>query len=139
MTRMHVKLGTVVASRTPTELFPPPSEVFEADVLPLADRVSPVVSFELGLANPAWRGRGVFLFTEDPARGFLPSLGALDVLADETEGRFETGVEEGDAISPFYDPMIAKLVTHGACRDEARAKLARSCGALLCHPVRHNA
>lgn len=71
MTRMHVKLGTVVASRTPTELFPLPSEVFEADVLPLADRVSPVVSFELGLANPAWRGRGVFLFTEDPAPGFL--------------------------------------------------------------------
>jgi 3-methylcrotonyl-CoA carboxylase alpha subunit len=79
------------------------------------------------------------LYAEDPARGFLPSIGALDVLADETEGRFETGVEEGDAISPFYDPMIAKLVTHGACRDEARAKLARSCGALLCHPVRHNA
>lgn len=71
MAPMHVKLGTVVASRTQTELFPPAAEVFDADVLPLADRVSPVVSFELGLANPAWRGRGVFLFTEDPAPGFL--------------------------------------------------------------------
>ena len=71
MTRMHVMLGTVVAGRTQTELFPPAAEVFEADVLPLADRVAPVVSFELGLANPAWRGRGVFLFTEDPAPGFL--------------------------------------------------------------------
>ncbi len=79
------------------------------------------------------------LYAEDPAKGFLPSTGKLEILADYTEGRFETGVQEGDSISPFYDPMIAKLVTHGATRDEARAKLAGACGSLLCHPVKHNA
>ncbi|MGE3691554.1 MAG: biotin carboxylase N-terminal domain-containing protein [Novosphingobium sp.] len=79
------------------------------------------------------------LYAEDPAKGFLPSIGSLETLADYTDGRFETGVEEGDAISPFYDPMIAKLVTRGATRDEARTKLARACGDLLCHPVKHNA
>ena len=79
------------------------------------------------------------LYAEDPAKGFLPSIGRLDTLVDYTDGRFETGVEEGDAISPFYDPMIAKLVTHGTDRDDARQKLAESCGALLCYPVKNNA
>jgi 3-methylcrotonyl-CoA carboxylase alpha subunit len=78
------------------------------------------------------------LYAEDPATEFLPSVGMLEILADYTEGRFETGVEEGDSISPFYDPMIAKLVTHGATRDDARSKLAEACGSLLCHPVKHN-
>ncbi len=96
----------------------------------------PLRQDELSINGWAMEAR---LYAEDPAKGFLPSIGALDVLAEETEGRFETGVEEGDAISPFYDPMIAKLVTHGATRNEAREKLARSCGALLCHPVKHNA
>jgi 3-methylcrotonyl-CoA carboxylase alpha subunit len=78
------------------------------------------------------------LYAEDPAKVFLPSVGMLEILADYTEGRFETGVEEGDSISPFYDPMFAKLVTHGATRDDARSKLAEACGSLLCHPVKHN-
>ena len=40
------------------------------------------------------------------------------------EGRIETGVEEGDAISPFYDPMIAKLIARGETREEAIGELA---------------
>jgi 3-methylcrotonyl-CoA carboxylase alpha subunit len=79
------------------------------------------------------------LYAEDPAKGFLPSIGRLDTLAYEIDGRFETGVEEGDAISPFYDPMIAKLVVHGETRDVARAKLSEACAALACEPVRTNA
>ena len=78
------------------------------------------------------------LYAEDPAKGFLPSISKLETLTVYTQGRFETGVEEGDSISPFYDPMIAKLVTRGTDRDEARAKLADACGSLLCHPVKHN-
>ena len=53
------------------------------------------------------------LYAEDPAKGFLPSVGPLDHFDLGDEGRIETGVEEGDAISPFYDPMIAKLVARG--------------------------
>lgn len=71
MARMQVKLGTVVTGPTPNEFFPAVPDVFAPDVLHLADRVSPVVTFELALANPEWRGRGVFLFTEDPAPRFL--------------------------------------------------------------------
>lgn len=71
MARLSVKLGTILSSPTNTELFPAVAEVFAPDVLPLADRVCPVVSFGLALANPAWQGRGVFLFTEDPAPRFL--------------------------------------------------------------------
>src|SRR5690606_14383278 len=54
------------------------------------------------------------LYAEDAARGFLPATGTLHHLAFPAAGsnvRIETGVREGDAISPFYDPMIAKIVT----------------------------
>src|SRR5919106_6076446 len=64
------------------------------------------------------------LYAEDPAKGFLPSVGPLDHFDLGDEGRIETGVEEGDAISPFYDPMIAKLVARGDDRNEAIAALA---------------
>jgi 3-methylcrotonyl-CoA carboxylase alpha subunit len=64
------------------------------------------------------------LYAEDPAKGFLPSVGRLEHFDLGNEGRIETGVEEGDAISPFYDPMIAKLVAWGEDRSEAIAELA---------------
>jgi 3-methylcrotonyl-CoA carboxylase alpha subunit len=59
------------------------------------------------------------LYAEDPAKGFLPSPGRIDHLNLESRVRVETGVEEGDAVTAFYDPMIAKLVVHGADRDDA--------------------
>ena len=96
----------------------------------------PMRQDELSINGWAMEAR---LYAEDPAKGFLPSIGRLEMLADYTDGRFETGVEEGDEISPFYDPMIAKLVTLGATRDEARLKLSEACGRLLCYPVKHNA
>ena len=55
------------------------------------------------------------------------------------EGRIETGVEEGDAISPFYDPMIAKLVARGDDRDEAIGGLADILDEVEVWPVRTNA
>src|SRR5206468_2490604 len=63
------------------------------------------------------------LYAEDPAKGFLPSTGSLDHFELGGAGRIETGVEEGDLVSPFYDPMIAKLVTHGATRGKAIGRL----------------
>ena len=79
------------------------------------------------------------LYAEDPAKGFLPSVGRLEHFDLGGEGRIETGVEEGDAISPFYDPMIAKLVAWGDDRAEAIGKLASILDEIEVWPVRTNA
>jgi 3-methylcrotonyl-CoA carboxylase alpha subunit len=79
------------------------------------------------------------LYAEDPAKGFLPSVGKLDHFHLGDEGRIETGVEEGDAISPFYDPMIAKLIGIGRTRDEAIEELAGMLDGVEVWPVRTNA
>jgi 3-methylcrotonyl-CoA carboxylase alpha subunit len=77
---------------------------------------------EIGLNGHAFEAR---IYAEDAARGFLPATGTLHHLAFPSEAepgaaiRVETGVRQGDAISPFYDPMIAKLVTHAADRRSA--------------------
>ncbi|SEN36756.1 3-methylcrotonyl-CoA carboxylase alpha subunit [Sphingomonas gellani] len=83
------------------------------------------------------------LYAEDPSRGFLPSVGTLEAfdLGDpaETGVRIDTGVEEGAVVSPFYDPMIAKLIAHGATREDARRDLADALSDAVIWPVRTNA
>ena len=79
------------------------------------------------------------LYAEDPAKGFLPSVGRLEHFDLGDEGRIETGVEEGDAISPFYDPMIAKLIARGDDRDEAIGELAGMLDEVEVWPVKTNA
>ena len=79
------------------------------------------------------------LYAEDPAKGFLPSVGRLEHFDLGDEGRIETGVEEGDAISPFYDPMIAKLIATGETRDDAIDGLAGMLDDVEVWPVRTNA
>lgn len=66
------------------------------------------------------------LYAEDPAQGFMPHSGKIAVLDfPERPGfRIDSGVEEGDTVTTFYDPMIAKVIAYGASRDEARLKLA---------------
>jgi 3-methylcrotonyl-CoA carboxylase alpha subunit len=66
------------------------------------------------------------LYAEDPERGFLPSTGKLIALRlPQGEGvRVDTGVEEGDAVTPFYDPMIAKVIAHATTREQALDRLA---------------
>jgi 3-methylcrotonyl-CoA carboxylase alpha subunit len=66
------------------------------------------------------------IYAEDPARGFLPSTGTLAVLEwPNGEGvRIDTGVESGGEVSPFYDPMIAKMIVHAPTREKALDKLA---------------
>ena len=79
------------------------------------------------------------LYAEDPAKGFLPSVGRLEHFDLGDEGRIETGVEEGDAISPFYDPMIAKLVASGETREKAIEELAAMLDDTEVWPVKTNA
>jgi 3-methylcrotonyl-CoA carboxylase alpha subunit len=82
----------------------------------------PMRQDEIVLDGHAFEAR---LYAEDAAKGFLPATGTLHHLwfPDEpvtgTSLRVETGVREGDTISPFYDPMIAKLVVHGPDRETA--------------------
>lgn len=67
------------------------------------------------------------LYAEDPTRGFLPAIGRLVEYREPVSGMFGTskhvrvdgGVNEGDEITRFYDPMIAKLITNGETREEA--------------------
>jgi 3-methylcrotonyl-CoA carboxylase alpha subunit len=70
------------------------------------------------------------LYAEDPENEFLPSTGKLWALEfPGGEGiRIDTGVEAGDEVTPFYDPMIAKVVAHAATRDEALDRLADALG-----------
>jgi len=91
---------------------------------------------ELRISGHAIEAR---LYAEDPSRGFLPSVGKLDHFDLGEEGRIETGVEEGDAISPFYDPMIAKLIARGDDREEALEALAAMLDEVEVWPVRTNA
>jgi 3-methylcrotonyl-CoA carboxylase alpha subunit len=79
------------------------------------------------------------LYAEDPAKGFLPSVGRLEHFDLGEDGRIETGVEEGDAISPFYDPMIAKLIASAGTRDEAIDELAAILDSVEVWPVSTNA
>ncbi len=66
------------------------------------------------------------VYAEDPAKGFLPATGHLTHLAlpnTDDDLRIELGVQAGEDVSPFYDPMIAKIVAHGPDRETARIRL----------------
>ncbi|MCH2164530.1 MAG: acetyl/propionyl/methylcrotonyl-CoA carboxylase subunit alpha [Marinovum sp.] len=65
------------------------------------------------------------LYAEDAGAGFLPATGTLSHLRFGGELRVDTGVQSGDTVTPFYDPMIAKLIAHGPNRAAAFAKLAK--------------
>ena len=79
------------------------------------------------------------LYAENPATGFLPSIGPLDHLAFPEEPRIDTGVEQGGEVSPFYDPMLAKLIAWGETRDEAIDLLRDGIDGTEVWPVKTNA
>ncbi len=81
------------------------------------------------------------LYAEDPAKGFLPSIGRLRTLqlpAGLDGVRVDTGVEQGDAVTPYYDPMIAKIIAHGADRAAALERLAAALDATQVEGVTTN-
>jgi len=83
----------------------------------------PCTQRELAISGHAIEAR---IYAEDPDKGFLPSTGRLVHLAPPAQSdsvRVDTGVEQGDAITPFYDPMIAKLIVHAPDRDGALARM----------------
>ncbi|WP_421786324.1 acetyl/propionyl/methylcrotonyl-CoA carboxylase subunit alpha [Hyphobacterium sp.] len=81
------------------------------------------------------------LYAEDPANGFLPSIGALDILdlPYGLEGiRVDSGVKQGGEVSLHYDPMIAKIITCGATRDEAIGRALAALASTRVYPVKTN-
>ncbi len=90
----------------------------------------PLLQDELRFQGHAIEAR---IYAENPDKGFLPSVGKLFYLGlpDHVsfingDVRVDGGVRTGDSISPFYDPMIAKLIVRGDDRDQARARMARA-------------
>jgi acetyl/propionyl-CoA carboxylase alpha subunit len=80
------------------------------------------------------------LYAEDPAKGFLPSIGPLtEFFIPDAGARIDSGVEKGGEIGPFYDPMIAKLIVHAPSREDAASQLAVVCGGVEVWPVKTNA
>jgi 3-methylcrotonyl-CoA carboxylase alpha subunit len=92
----------------------------------------PLTQSDLALTGHAIEAR---VYAEDPAREFMPSIGSLSHLATPAQSadvRVDTGVRPGDEITPYYDPMIAKLIVRGATRAQA---IARMRAALVCYEV----
>jgi 3-methylcrotonyl-CoA carboxylase alpha subunit len=90
-----------------------------------AGETLPVAQRDIAITGHAVEAR---LYAEEPERGFLPSTGRLHALrlAGGEGIRIDSGVIEGGEVTPFYDPMIAKVIGHGATRDEALDRL-RDC------------
>ncbi|MEE9388956.1 MAG: acetyl/propionyl/methylcrotonyl-CoA carboxylase subunit alpha [Paracoccaceae bacterium] len=91
-----------------------------------AGEALPKQQAEIALNGHAFEAR---LYAENVPAGFLPATGTLRHLQFPTGVRVDTGVRAGDEISPFYDPMIAKVTSHGATRDIALLQLSAALGA----------
>jgi propionyl-CoA carboxylase alpha chain len=85
------------------------------------------------------------IYAEDPARGFQPSTGRVvpfqppvEETANGVTVRVDTGLREGDAVSVYYDPMIAKLITHGPTRAAAIEAQAAALDRFAIGGIRHN-
>ncbi|MEP7130646.1 MAG: acetyl/propionyl/methylcrotonyl-CoA carboxylase subunit alpha [Sphingomicrobium sp.] len=99
----------------------------------------PKTQEELTITGHAIEAR---LYAEDPAKGFLPSVGRLEKLyvraPEDCAVRFDLGFESGDAISAYYDPMVGKLIASGADRSSAIEALVWACRWSTVWPVRTN-
>ena len=83
----------------------------------------PLTQEQLAIRGHALEAR---IYAEDPANGFLPSIGKLQYLSAPVESlhvRVDTGVEQGDEITPYYDPLIAKLIVWDLTRERALERM----------------
>jgi propionyl-CoA carboxylase alpha chain/3-methylcrotonyl-CoA carboxylase alpha subunit len=106
--------------------------IARGEPLPLAQGAIP-------LSGHAMEAR---LYAENPARKFLPSTGPLQHFRLPDQGhdiRIDTGVEQGGEVTPFYDPMIAKIIVHADTREAAARKLSDACAEVEVWPVKTNA
>ena len=103
---------------------PVTEEVTGLDLVALQIKVAEGDTLGLSQDDVALTGHSieVRLYAEDPAKGFLPSTGTIACFEKVQRAgvRYDTGIVGGQEISPFYDPMIAKLITTGPTREAAR-------------------
>jgi urea carboxylase len=92
------------------------------------------------LRKPAPKGHAiqVRIYAEDPGRNFQPAAGLLTEVVFPATARIDTWVESGTEVSPFYDPMLAKLIVHGEDRDEALGRLQQALDATRLHGIETN-
>ena len=95
------------------------TDLVEWQIRVAAGEPLPLAQADIPLQGHAFEAR---IYAEDPAHDFLPAAGPLHHLRLGA-GRIDTGVRTGDQVTPFYDPMIAKLTTHGPDRETALARL----------------
>jgi acetyl/propionyl-CoA carboxylase alpha subunit len=96
----------------------------------------PLTQDQITLTGHAMEAR---LYAEDPAKGFLPQVGPLTHFVLPRGVRIDSAVEAGGEVTPFYDPMIAKLIAHGPTRADAAARLTAACEAVQVWPLKTNA
>ncbi len=82
----------------------------------------------------------VRLYTEDPAQDFLPTPGPVDLWSPPAGIgiRVDDGIQSGQAVSPFYDPMVAKIIASGPTRETARLRLVEALNETVLFGTRHN-
>jgi len=78
------------------------------------------------------------LYAEDPAREFLPSPGRAGRIVFPEDMRVDSGIEDGDQVSAYYDPMVAKIISHAGTRSEALARLDAALGQTHIHGLTTN-
>ncbi|GAB7544100.1 acetyl-CoA carboxylase biotin carboxylase subunit [Cupriavidus sp. 8B] len=114
-------------------------DLVQAQIRLAAGTLAPCAQHEIRRCGAAIECR---LYAENPARHFMPSPGKLArfrLPAGMAGLRVDTGVREGDAITPFYDPMIAKLIAYGTDREAAITTMQAALGATEIEGIRHNA
>ncbi len=122
---------------------PVTEEALGLDIVQMQIRIAAGEPLELEQEEVRYAGHAleVRLYAEDPEKGFLPSIGTLRRLrlpGGLKNVRVDTGVEQGDAVSPFYDPMIAKIITSGETRGESIRVMQEALGYTEVSGVRTN-
>jgi propionyl-CoA carboxylase alpha chain len=113
------------------------------DLVELMIRIASGEKLPLSQKDVALKGWAIEarIYAEDPLRGFLPSIGRLvryQPPAEDKHTRVDTGVYEGAEIGIHYDPMIAKLVTHGHDREDAARRMEAALDAFYLRGLNHN-
>ncbi|MDB5999160.1 MAG: acetyl-CoA carboxylase biotin carboxylase subunit [Rhizobacter sp.] len=113
-------------------------DLVQQQILLAGGMAEPVAQADIRSAGTAIECR---VYAENPAKQFLPSPGRLDRfrLPAESPGlRVDCGVRENDVVTPYYDPMIAKLIAHGPTRHDALQTMQRALAQVEIAGIRHN-
>ncbi|MGI9317390.1 MAG: acetyl/propionyl/methylcrotonyl-CoA carboxylase subunit alpha [bacterium] len=120
-----MEMNTRLQVEHPVTEFVTGIDLVEWQINVAAGKALPLSQQQLSINGHALEAR---IYAEDTDNDFLPATGKLDYLQLDSEQRVDTGVRQGDRISPFYDPMIAKLIVKGEDRATAVSKLIQALG-----------